>query len=159
MTDKQPEQAKGKSGWGVGIFVFYGVFVLFILGLVVLTTFHRHSLVTEDYYEEELRYQDQIERMRNANQLSAGLDISFDRSNRQIVLNYPPDAVLGELKGTVTMFRPSDADHDVVYPVQVDRDGRQYIRTDNLLRGLWRMKIDWQSAGDAYYVEEVVIIE
>jgi len=156
MTENKPNK---KSGWGVGIFALYGVFVLFMLGLVVLATFNAHSLVTEDYYEKELRYQEQIERMNNANTLSAGLDISYDRSNRQIVLSYPADAVIGELMGTVTMFRPSDAEHDVVYPVQVDQDARQYIRTDNLLRGLWRMKVDWMSAGDGYYVEEVVIIE
>lgn len=156
MTENKPRK---KSGWGFGIFALYGVFVLFVLGLVLFSTFNPYSLVTDDYYEKELRYQDQIDRMNNANQLSAGLDISYDRSNRQIVLSYPADAVIGELKGTVTMFRPSDAEHDVVYPVQVDQDGRQYIRTDNLLRGLWRMKVDWTSAGGGYYVEEVVIIK
>jgi len=159
MSTEVTQTEEKKSGWGFGIFALYGVFVLFILGMVLFTTFHPHSLVTDDYYQEELKYQQRIEQMRNADLLAEGFEVTFDRQNRQLVMTYPADAIAGELKGTVTMFRPSDAEHDIVYPVQVDDSGKQYIRTDNLIRGLWRLKIDWISAGDGYYVEEVIVIE
>jgi hypothetical protein len=45
-------------------------------------------------------------------------------------------------------------DYSVV--LALNPDGKQFIPTANMLAGLWRIKIDWESDGLDYYYEEAV---
>ena len=65
MTEKSK-----KSAWGIGIFAGYGVFIIFVLALVLYASIQDVQLVEESYYEKGLAYQDRIDRRDRANQLA-----------------------------------------------------------------------------------------
>lgn len=47
-----------KFNWGVFAFSLFGVFVVFMLGMVYFATKQNNELVTENYYEKELEFKD-----------------------------------------------------------------------------------------------------
>ena len=55
--------------WGKSIILAFVLFAGFIATLVVVCVREDISLVSKDYYKEELLYQDQIQRLNNASQL------------------------------------------------------------------------------------------
>ena len=148
-----------KSLWGWGMFALYGGFVLFILGIVVVCTMQDIHLVTPEYYEKELAYQGQIDKLNRTDALAVKPLISFDRLDRQIEIEYPNGLDLTSLAGSLTLFRPSNARYDQTFAVQADQFGRQYIAADKLMPGLWKVKIDWRVADEEYYSEDIVIVE
>ena len=50
-----------RFNWGFGIVVVAGLFVAFILNLVYQCSQQQVDLVTDKYYEKELKYQEQID--------------------------------------------------------------------------------------------------
>lgn len=148
-----------KSGWGWGMFGLYGGFVVFILAIVVFCSLQDIQLVTDNYYEQELVYQQQIDRINRTNALSSPLAIAFDKLDQQIEIAFPGDQDLTALGGTITLFRPSNARYDQQLAVQIDDFGRQYIPTDKLMPGLWKVKVDWKIGEREYYSEDIVVVE
>jgi hypothetical protein len=47
--------------WGYKILIFYGLFVGMMAALVIGSYQHKVNLVSKDYYEMELKYQDVID--------------------------------------------------------------------------------------------------
>jgi len=146
-----------KSYWGWGMFVLYGGFVLFMLGIVFVCSMQDIHLVTPDYYEKELAYQGQIDKINRTNSLATPVVVAYDRLDRQIAIEYPSH--LGSLSGNLTLFRPSNARYEQTFPVQVDDFSRQYLNAEKLMPGLWKVKIDWQAGGEEYYTENIVVVE
>ena len=56
-------------GWGKGVWLIFGGFVVFILGCVAFASMQRFDLVTTDYYARQIAYQDQIEKNARTAQL------------------------------------------------------------------------------------------
>ena len=50
-----------KWNWGTKIGLFYSSFVLFILGMIFLSSQEQYDLVTEDYYAAEINFQSTID--------------------------------------------------------------------------------------------------
>ena len=51
--------------WGWKIALVYTLFALMTLGFVVLGSMKKVNLVEKDYYEKEIKYQEQIDKIRN----------------------------------------------------------------------------------------------
>ena len=78
-----------KISWGTGIWAVYGLFVLMILGLVGMSIVQKIDLVSDDYYEQEIRYQGKIDKINNAKQLTTPL--KWEVAETGITLHYPAD--------------------------------------------------------------------
>jgi nitrogen fixation protein FixH len=63
-----------------------------------------------------------------------------------------------EAAGTILFFRPSNSREDQLVLVKPDADKVQFIPTSKLAKGLWRVKINWQSEGVKLYHEDSVVI-
>ncbi len=59
-----------KFNWGYKIVLVYSVFVAGILYLVVQSSRQQMDLVTDDYYAQEIRYQEKIDQSKRASALS-----------------------------------------------------------------------------------------
>ncbi len=152
------EQTKG-SGWGKGVFFLYGGFVVFMLALVFFVSYHDIELVDDNYYQQELAYQDQIDRVNRTRQLDGQMLVTYDRPSGMVLIDYPVESVGVTLTGTVTMVRPSNSELDTEFPVSVDSLGRQYIDATQMTKGLWRTKVFWVNGTEDYFSEHVLIIE
>jgi len=74
---------KIKFNWGFGIAAFIGLFIVFISTLVYKCSQHEVDLVSANYYDLEIQYQNQINKMNN----SAALDqqVLISSVNDQVV--------------------------------------------------------------------------
>ncbi|MDX5478175.1 MAG: FixH family protein, partial [Cyclobacteriaceae bacterium] len=90
--------------WGKGIIVTLVAFGVLIISMVTICVRQDDiHLVTQNYYEEEIKYQDQIEKMINANQLDHEV-LVYDNQLKIVDLHLPVGS-----KGVLHLFRPSDA--------------------------------------------------
>jgi hypothetical protein len=111
-------------------------------------------LVTKNYYEEELRFQDQITRVDNTERLAEKPEIRI--SENKLVVSYSrlPEVEHGKLK----LFRPSDADLDQMFQVDtVTTTSTQFV-IDHPIRGLYKAQFAWEQSGKEYFIEQVVVL-
>lgn len=145
-----------KWNWGTGIVVVSLLFMSFIVTLVVKTYKHKVDLVSEDYYSQELVFQERINKMNNASALVS--KVSWETGDKNIVVQFPKQAD-SSVTGTIEFFRPSDSGKDLSIPVQLDREGKQAIDRTLLVQGLYKIKIDWVMDHKGYYIEEDIFIQ
>ncbi len=143
-----------KLNWGTGIAMFYSTFVVVLVAVVIKTTTFDNSLVSEQYYADDLNYQQQFDKLQNSKNLNKDLEIQYQASSQQVLLHFPDN--LPAPKGEVYFFCPSNSKLDFRQPVVADANRQQSIATEQLKPGLWRIKVDWQ-AGDIPYFKEVVL--
>lgn len=148
-----------KSKWGVGLFVVYGLFALLVLLFVIFASSQKFDLVTDDYYGEQIKHQQHIEKEKRANSLTTSLKTKFYPQSKTIELSFPPEMDFEKLSGYMLFFRPSDASQDKVFPIKVERTGRQKISTSHLSNGNWRIKIFWAFNNTQYYNESDFFIK
>lgn len=126
-------------------------FVGFILTLVVISVRQDDiHLVTENYYEKEIKYQDQIDRETSA----AGLDrevLLFDSQSKSMVLDLPVGA-----KGNLQLFRPSDARLDQELALDIQEEGKTTVSLDKLKSGYWKVQLTWTENGTDFYQEKKI---
>ncbi len=152
-------ETKRKSRWGVGIFVFYGGFVVAVVALVLFVSLQEIQLVEPDYYQKELVFQQQIDRIQRTQALPSAVKFDYNRAAGLITVAYPPDVERSRLGGEIALMRPSNADLDRTVKVLPDSSGFQVIDASQLAKGLWRLKAMWKIDNDEYYNEDMVVIQ
>ncbi len=140
--------------WGLKITILYISFVVFILGLVMLTMRQKVDLVAEDYYAQELKFQEKIEKLKRANLLLEPLQWKVE--NKQVQINFPAEFKNKKISGVVNLFRPSDASLDKVIKIQSDTSRSLIIDVKDLTSGAYKLQIDWQVENTKYYNEGVI---
>jgi len=137
--------------WGHGIAIFFTCFVAFMIFMVVKSFQQNIDLVTENYYEQELKFQQQIDKITNAKALDAPVAVKFE--NDGLTITFPE---LDDIQGEIQVFRPSDAQFDLIRKIDLDGHSRQSISTASIPAGFYRVKINWSSGDKEFYSEETV---
>lgn len=143
--------------WGYRIFILYTGFVAGMLFLVYKCTQEDVDLVNTDYYERELKFQDQINRMSNKESKGYHLQISYQKDNDAVEINYPSGQT-SSMKGEIVFFRPDNSKLDFKVPVQ-PFNGKQVISTSKLEKGYWRIQTTWELGTTPLYQEEKIYIQ
>jgi hypothetical protein len=143
-----------KMNMGKWIIVAFVLFAGFIATLVTICVRQDIPLVTKEYYNEELKFQEQIERNRNTELLPEKPALTLN--GNVLVLDYIDLAAIknGELK----MFRPSDPDLDQQFEVKASFSTSQSFELGNLERGMYRARLSWEQNGKEYYFEKVIVL-
>lgn len=144
-----------KLNWGNWIAIVYIVFVLFIGTMVYLTFGEKWDLVSEDYYEQEIKYQDKIDSRANANQKEVKPAIFIAEKNLNITIPHNVDDA-SDINGTVEFFRPSDASKDL--SVDIVSESEVKVPLSLFSKGKYLAKISWTANGTKYYHEKTLII-
>lgn len=142
--------------WGWSIVLAFSIFGLFIGWLVFRTFQETIELVSDDYYQQELVYQRQIDKMTNNQALLVPL--TFSQQAQQLVVQFPAE-LTAEVQGKIHLFRPSDERRDQVMTIALNPQRQQIIATDGLVKGHYKVKVDWTSGDAAYYTEETIFIQ
>jgi len=139
--------------WGHGLMIFFGAFVLFMISLVVICMKQDNiHLVTQNYYEEEIKYQQQIDKIANAKALDYDA-LDYKAENRTVNLVLPQGA-----EGVLHLFRPSDARLDQKFAVKMQDNDALSIDLAHLQAGYWKMKLSWQEGDTEFYLEEQITL-
>ena len=142
-----------KLNWGTSLAAIYVSFMILMLFLVYKSRQHDVNLVTPNYYQKELDYQSEIDAQTNANHLAEKVTVKYDGT--QIVLklsDFGSDAT-----GKVVLFRPSDHKLDKIFPLKL-ADSKMVIPTEGLRKGVWDVKVAWESDGKKYQFKESVFL-
>ena len=143
--------------WGHKILFLYLSFVILVMVMVFMAYQHDVPLVSEDYYEKELKYQDDIDQLKNAALLADPIYIKYDAGKNNLLIQYPHEHT-GRITGSIQFMRPSDPKLDTDFQVTAGNDHRQNISTASLKKGLWKIKIYWENAGKKYLEEQDLVL-
>ena len=145
-----------KASWGWGVGIGFGLFVLAIMVMVAIAMTKEVDLVSEQYYDAGLHYQDHIKALQRAGAM--GERVRIDTETGGLTLRFPRGADPMTASGRVTLYRPSSKAKDFSVPLAPDSTGAQHIPADRLDRGLWRVQVSWKSGNAEYYAEQAVLI-
>jgi hypothetical protein len=145
-----------RNFWPVGIIVFFTTFFIGMAVVIVIASFHRDTLVSDNYYEQELKFQDQIDATARAEK--CGAKIEFDSAGRKIFLTLPAEQAKQIVGGKITLYRANAAELDRQFPLELRGDGTQALDVSKFASGPWRVRVRWNVSGQDYFLEKKIVI-
>jgi hypothetical protein len=144
-----------KFNWGYKITAVYLVFVAGIMYLVMQASKHDVDLVTQDYYGEELRYQEKIDQRSRAEALSG--PVRFTLADNVIDIRFPEEFAGKEITGEVLLYYPADSKRDVRSPIRTSSNAMT-LQIPDTRSGMHILQVKWTSEQQTYYFEENLFI-
>jgi hypothetical protein len=145
-----------RNFWPLGIFTAFGLFFVGMASVVVIAATHRDHLVNDNYYEQELKFQSQIDNA--ARTQKSGATIAYDDANRSIVLSLPVAQLAQKFSGVINLYRPAEPKLDREFLLEPRADGTQTLNVSQLAAGLWLARVKWNAGGENYFLEQKIKI-
>ena len=145
-----------KISWGTGIVLAFIGFISFIMYFIITMNIddkYSHDLVSEDYYAEELTYQNDIDKLKNTKTLSE--NISYKKTSEGLMIEFPKNIDFKDISGKVFLYRPSNKQLDFDTTISLSKP-YLLIPDNRLVDGRWNIKIDWQYKGKQYLFKESI---
>ena len=145
---------KFKISWPTGIVLALSAFIIFILSFVFKATFlpeYDHHLVSDDYYKDEMNYQQEIDKLNKAAALNE--DVTLTKVAEGLLIKFPAEFDPEKIAGTISFQRPSNEKIDFQIPIKLTT-ADYLILDDNLAQGIWNVKIEWTVNGNTYLFKE-----
>jgi len=156
QTHSAQKRAYGFWNWGTGIAIAIIAGAIAMMFLVYKSMGVHYDMAEEDYYAAELKQNDKMIAIQNANALSAPLKV--DIAAGAVVLHFPPEMIAANPEGIVKFYRPSDIHLDMTIPVQLDEQARMIIADNKLQSGNYQLQIVWNMEAKDFYVERSIDI-
>ena len=139
--------------WGYKIAIGFTVFCLATIGVTVYFMMQKVDVVTDNYYEKELKYQDQIDKVTRTRALKESVDIT--NTGKELIIKFPNVPDKNKSKDFISLYRHSDKAKDIKIPVITDTTRTQIVSIERIDKGFWKVQINWTSGGTEYYYESV----
>jgi nitrogen fixation protein FixH len=146
-----------KLNWGFGIAVAYILFAGSMVVFAVKASQQHYDLVTPDYYNDAVKYQQKIDAEKNALSSSSKLNIEFLPDIREVVLSSA--AKNKRIKGTLLFYKPDKAGFDFEIKFLLNADGSQHLPVHAIASGYWKIKASYTLDGDDCYTEKKIVIK
>ena len=143
--------------WGNRLLLVFVVFAFGISFLVYRCMKIPVDLVSNDYYKDELAYQQVIDAVKRTNSLSAG--VVLRKEGRSISLQLPPEMRNVAVAGTVSFYCPSDMARDRRMELATDAAAHQEIDLGGIAPGHYSVRVRWTSGGVLYFNEQTINIQ
>jgi nitrogen fixation protein FixH len=143
--------------WGYKIIIAYAIFIVGMLSMVYVASQQTNEMQDENYYAQELKYQEVIDGKNNLNVFPNKVSISQSEGN--LMLKIPTETIANIENGTIYFLRPSDQTKDLHIALKVNEKGEQLIALNALTNGLYTVKISWKSNGKVYFYEQNYSVE
>jgi hypothetical protein len=144
-----------KLNWGWGIALLFSCFVVFMTSLVFRSFQQNCDLVHEDYYSEELKYQEHINKQIKTGERKKR--VVYKMTKKELIIKFPEEQAQTTTSGEILFFRPSDKKKDLKVNIHLE-NGEQHFPLELFSKGFYKIKIDWQSADTKFYDEESIIL-
>ena len=139
--------------WGKGIAIFIVSFMFFIGALVYASFQIKVPLVSEDYYEQEINYQEKI----NARiALEALGEVELKQVNNTAVFQLP---LRGYSEVKIKWICFNDQDQDFKTSFTSDENGKFILDLGKQKKGHYDLKIDIRNDSKYYYSSNRFIIQ
>ncbi|TXK33276.1 nitrogen fixation protein FixH [Pontibacter qinzhouensis] len=155
MTTSHKQSNKNFTLWPYAVVVCMVLFMGYIASFVYKAMNQDVDLVSKNYYEQEIAYQEHIDKVGRTAAIG-NVAITYNEQNRSVLLQLPETLKGKQVKGKITLFRPSDDQLDQELPLQLGRDMSQLIETQDLERGLWKVRVNFNEGEQTYYTEKTI---
>ena len=145
-----------RSLWPLAIILTFVVFISCTVGLVVLACSQKADLVSEDYYEQEIRFQNHLDRLDRTSNVDAS--IIYEAATQRIRIALPRAQSDHALRGRIELYRPSASGLDRQLALAPDARGIQTIDAAKLRPGLWKVRITWSAENQDYFLERAITV-
>ncbi|KAB7727682.1 nitrogen fixation protein FixH [Rudanella paleaurantiibacter] len=140
--------------WGKSIVLTFVLFAGFIGSMVFWMTRQRVDLVRDDYYQDEIKYQQHIDRVVNTARLGAPVSMTYEAARQEVAFTL----AAAVQKGEVTFYRPADRRLDVHQTLMAGPAGARTVSTAKLASGFWKVQISWSDGEHDYYAEKELVL-
>ncbi len=138
--------------WGNKLLLVIIVFVSGMSYLVYRSTQTNYELVENDYYKQELRYQEVIDGGNAANALSSS--IQLQQTGEGIHLSLPEEMKNKSVTGNVWFYCAYNSAKDKKFSLQTNAEGIQSFPLRSVGAGNYTVRISWKENGKNYYAEQ-----
>jgi hypothetical protein len=145
-----------KLNWGTGIVVTIILFLIISFAMIFHFMNQKVDLVTDNYYEKTLTYQNQIDEADRSREIDK--EISFEYSGNQLKIVLPDSIAKNMNDGEVYFYRPSDSNMDFKFPLQADKNNELVLDASKIDKGYWKVQMKWLMKEERYSIERTVMI-
>ena len=139
-----------KINFEVKVVVFYILFISLILTLVIKCYNNKVDLVTNDYYAKELVFQNKLDALNRDDESNYSFNYSFN--SNEIIFELDSTLINKKIEGTLTFYRPSNADLDVVKTLNFE-NGKQTVALSEFKKGFYKVQFDYKVDNVQYFKE------
>ncbi|TPV32952.1 FixH family protein [Paucihalobacter ruber] len=143
-----------KINWGTAIVLAFIAFIAFIMYFVISMMTNKkydHDLVTENYYQKELIFQQSIDKEINAKKLDE--QVTWKKTPEGMLITFPQSLKIKDIKGKVFLYRPSNKHLDFEMPITLSNH-TLLIPDNRLLDGRWNLSVEWEYDDVEYLFKE-----
>lgn len=137
-------------GWGWKIALMYSGFVALIMGLVIASSHQHFDLVSNDYYKDEIAYQQVLDASHNQATLAGSLQVHA--TSDAVVIEFPQDFAGKQIEGKVNFYSPIKKDWDRSFAITTTNNSMGIDRA-GLVKTNYTIKVSYTVAGKTYYQE------
>jgi nitrogen fixation protein FixH len=153
-TSPSPQASRWPSAI-ITVFVLFAGYIGYMVQQALRTSV---DLVSPDYYQQELVYQQRMETVARTAALPAPVELTYHAEAQELRLQLPAALAGQALQGQMHFFRPSDQKLDFVLPL-LPTAGQQRISTAAMQPGYWRVRLDFTASKQPYFIEQEVVVK
>lgn len=145
-----------KINWGTAIVIAFALFMSFIMYFVIkvqTNTKYDNEMVVDEYYKQELVFENQLNRERNGKELITNIQVIT--SDEGIKIEFPKEFDPKNITGTVSLYRPSNKRLDFEIPISLS-DSYILIPKSSLVDGRWDIIINWNADKKDFYFKDAL---
>lgn len=142
--------------WGHGVVIALAAFIIFILSMLFLFPNGQKNseMVTDNYYEEELQYQDVIDAKKRADELQE--KPVYSQSTEGIKITFPQDYNSSNTTVKFVLNRTDDQNLDIKKTVELT--GQSFVIPAQVLKmGNYTLRLSWTKDKTDYRMDYDVI--
>jgi hypothetical protein len=148
-----------KPNWGTSILIAFVLFMGFILYFIIKVqsnSKYDNELVVEEYYKHDAHYSEELSKIQNAEDLKEKPLIT--NTSEGVTIVFPKVFTTKEIKGKVSLYRPSAKRLDFEFPLQLSNSAMLIPKAD-FAGGNWDITLTWSYQGKEYIRKQKIYIQ
>lgn len=145
-----------RISWGVKITLGFSLFAAGIITMVAISMTKNIDLVNDNYYEQGIKYQNQIDVKKSSAEFSD--KIKTELKDSELLIEYSGDLRNDKISGEIKFYRTSDAKKDFKVNIETGDNGIQKIPLKNMDKGLWKIQFSFVKSDKNYFLEKSIFI-
>jgi hypothetical protein len=143
--------------WPIGIIAAMLTFMGGVLFAVSIMVRNDVPLTSDDYYAQEIAYQDVIDKSARGLTPENKPELRTMESTGGLEIVFPGHKRGSAFTGKATFFRPSDPKKDFAVELAPDSTGMQQIDLQGRDAGLWVLQLEWSQDQTPFYFEQQIM--
>lgn len=144
--------------WPWALSGFLALFFTAAVSFIAFAVGQDMDLVRPDYYDQEIRYQEHLDRVERTRHLGGGPGLEERFGEGQLVFRLPASQAGAAATGSLKLYRPSNARLDRTVALEPDVGGRQVIPVAGLAPGLWRVQAIWRVKDQEFGADWTLVV-